>query len=216
MAIGLGAAILGGALIGGASSVIGGNKAAKASKSAATANNALQQQIYSQNKAALAPYQTTGSAANGALSALLGLNGANGQQAQNAAFDAFRNSTDYQFRVGEGQKGVLSALGNRGMLESGAAMKSLERYRQGVASGAFNDYYNRLAQQQGVGLTAASAQAGVGQGYANAVSANNNNAANASGNAALNTSNAINGVIQSGLSAYSLNQGLRSSYGAPM
>ncbi len=69
---------------------------------------------------------------------------------------------------------------------------------------------DRLAQQQGFGLTAASALAGVGQNMVNNVTANNNAAASATGNAALvqgqNTAN-MYGQIGSALG------GLASSFG---
>jgi hypothetical protein len=71
----------------------------------------------------------------------------------------------------------------------------------------FGKYLGYLGGQQQVGLTAASAQAGVGQGYANAVSANNNNASNTASNAALATGGAINSTISSALSAYGPRRG---------
>lgn len=135
------------------------------------------------------------------------------QAQQMAAFDAFRNSSGYNFRLNQGQNSVTAALGSRGMLDSGAARRALTEYGQNFGSNEFGNYYNMLGGLSGTGLTAASAQAGVGQGYANAVSQNNNNAANATGNAALVGANGVNSALGSALSAYGYSQGLGSSYG---
>lgn len=132
---------------------------------------------------------------------------------QKAAFDQFRNSTGYQFRLNEGQKSLTAALGGKGLLDSGAAQKAALQFGQNAASSEFGNWYNMLAGQQGVGLTAASAQAGVGQNFANAVTANNANNAAVQGNAALSNANSINGALNSALSAFALNKGMGSSYG---
>lgn len=106
------------------------------------------------------------------------------QTAQNA-FDTFRNSTGYQFRLGEGMNALNSGYAGAGTLQSGAAMKAATEYGQNFASNEFGNYMGYLGNQQGVGLSGASALAGVGQNYANTISANNNNAGDAAANAAL-------------------------------
>lgn len=205
------AAIGGAAVIGAGASIATSNKAAKTAKENAATNNALQADIYNQNKAALAPYQAAGAPATAAINSLLGLDG--DPTKSRAALQTYYDSTGYDSRLKQGQNSVTAALGNRGLLESGAAQKSLLKYGQDYASNEFGKYMGYLSNQQGVGLSAASAQAGVGQGYANAVTQNNNNAANTSANAALATGGAINGALGSALSAYGLSQGMRSSYG---
>jgi hypothetical protein len=107
------------------------------------------------------------------------------EQAQFDAFDGFRNSTNYQFRLNEGNRGLNASYAGRGLANSGAAAKAAIKYNQNFASNELGNYMNLLSNQQGVGLSAASAQAGVGQNYANSVSANNNNAGNAQANALL-------------------------------
>jgi hypothetical protein len=104
--------------------------------------------------------------------------------AQNA-FDVFRNSTGYQFRLGEGMNALNSGYAGAGLVRSGAAMKAAQEYGQNLASGEFGNYLGYLSNQQGVGLGGASALAGVGQNYTNTVSANNNSAGTAAANAAL-------------------------------
>lgn len=100
----------------------------------------------------------------------------------NNAFNNYRNSTGYQFRFNEGMRAIDAAAP---VLNSGARFKALQNYGQNIASNEFGNYLGQLANQQGVGLSGASAQAGVGQNYVNTVSANNNSAGSAAANAAL-------------------------------
>lgn len=114
----------------------------------------------------------------------------NPQGAYNNAFQNYLNSTGYQFQLGEGNKAINQGYAARGSLQSGAALKALQTYGQNTATGFFKDYLGLLANQQGVGLSGASAVAGVGQNYVNNVSANNNAAGSAAANAALMAGNA--------------------------
>lgn len=207
----LAAAIVGAAVIGGGASVIASNKASKTARDAATQNNALQRDIYDQNKATLQPYVNTGNKATQSIEALLGLGG--DTNAANAAFDAYKGSTEYSSRFNEGQRAVTAALGGKGLLDSGAAQKALLKYGQTFASNEFGNYIGNLQTQQQTGLGAAAALTGNGQNYANAVSNNNNQAANTAANAALSNAGAVNSVLGSALSAYGLSQGVGSSYG---
>lgn len=102
-----------------------------------------------------------------------------------SAWDQFRNSTNYQFRLNEGMKALNQGYAARGMLESGAAMRGINDYAQNFASNELGNYMNLLSQQQQMGMGAASALAGVGQNMVNNVTANNNAAASAAANAAL-------------------------------
>lgn len=107
------------------------------------------------------------------------------QEAANDAFDIFRNSTGYQFRLGEGMNALNSGWAGAGMIQSGAAMRDAMEYGQNFASNEFGNYMGYLGNQQGVGLAGASALAGVGQNYVNTVSNNNNNAGTNIASAAL-------------------------------
>ena len=94
-------------------------------------------------------------------------------------FDAFRNSTGYQFRLGEAMDQVNSGYAGAGVLQSGAAMKAIAQRAGQEADNTFGQYAGLLQGQQAVGAGAASALAGVGQNFANSVTASNNmNAAN--------------------------------------
>src|SRR6478736_7727450 len=156
--------------------------AANAATTASDNNNALARDIYGQNAARLDPYVQSGLPAN----ALLG--GAMGYGDQGAYQDAFRNfvgNSDYGFQFGEGANKVNSGYAGAGTLQSGAAMKGLEEFRQNLQSGYRGEFNNLLGNQQALGLGAGSALAGVGQNYVNTISANNQNAADAVSNAAL-------------------------------
>lgn len=117
------------------------------------------------------------------------------------AFRTFLENSDYGFQFGEGANKVNSGYAGSGTLQSGAAMKGLEEYRQNLQQGYRGEFLNSLGNQQGVGLSAAGAQAGVGTNFANSLGTINQNRADGISNAALlkaqNTGNAINGATSS-------------------
>lgn len=138
---------------------------------------------------------------------------AGGTSAYQAAFDNFRNSTGYQFRMGEGMKSLNTGYAARGLLNSGAAQKAALNYGQNIASGEFGNYMGYLGNQQGVGLSAGNALAGVGTNYANSITSNNQNMADSLSNAALLKSQNNNALI-SGMTGMAGNAlGYFSSYG---
>lgn len=114
----------------------------------------------------------------------------NPQQQYQNAFDNYKKSTGYQFRVGEGARALDNSYASRGVGQSGAAAKAALQYGQNIASGEFGNYLNALMGQQGVGLSAASAQAGVSTNFVNQTTANNNSASSAAANAAIAQGNA--------------------------
>lgn len=202
IAAGIGAVgAIGGAVI----SNKGASKAAKTQADSNAQNVALQRDIYGQNKAALAPWQQSGLAANSLYTSALGIPGGNPAAAQ-SAFDTFRNSTGYQFRMNQGQDAVNSGYAGAGLVRSGAAMRALDDYRQNMASAEFGNWMGALEGTRNLGFGAASAQAGVGQSFANNVSSLN--AANANSQAqyqiakAQNTAGALGAVGQLGAYAY--------------
>lgn len=122
----------------------------------------------------------------------------NQQQQYQNAFDNYRNSTGYQFRLGEGARALDNSYASRGVGQSGAAAKAALGYGQNIASGEFGNYLNALMSQQGVGLSAAGAQAGVSTNFVNQTTANNNSGASALANAAIAKGNAT-GNMWSGI-----------------
>lgn len=151
-------------------------------------------QTYGQNEGRTVP--TFGNA-QGATPTANGQASLTPQQTYQSAFDNYRNSTGYQFRLNQGMNALNSGYAGVGAIKSGAAMKAATEYGQNFASGEFNNYLGALGNQQGVGLSAASAQAGVGQNYANNMtSINQNNAAN-QGNAGLVRASATGQALNS-------------------
>lgn len=205
------AAITGVAAVG--SAVISSNAAHKASKAATNAaheNNALEREIYQENKGNLSPWMTRGNTAGGAYSALLGLGG-NTPQAQNG-LKAYLDSSGYKFRLDSGRDAITSSRATAGLLNSGSTLKALDTFGQNIGTGYFDDYLGHLSDLSGQGLGAGSALAGVGQNYAGAVSNNNNAAADAVGNAALSSAANTSNLLGSVLGAYGAYKGA-SSYG---
>lgn len=193
-----GVASIGGAILGSKAQKKAANTAAQAAADNTAANNALALNIYGQNKATLAPFVGTGTQATGQINSLLGLGttpAAQQTQYQNA-FKNFQNSTGYQFRQNEGMRSLDNSYASRGVGQSGAAAKAALQYGQNLASGEFGNYLNALTGQQGVGLTAAGAQAGVSTNFVNQTTANNNNAASAAANAAIAKGNATGNMWQ--------------------
>jgi len=111
------------------------------------------------------------------------------------AFAGYLANSDYAFQQATGNNQVNSGYAGAGTIQSGAAMKALEKYRQDLQSGYRNQWASGVANQQGVGLGAASALAGVGQNYVNTISANNNAAADARANAALRQQNIFGNAL---------------------
>lgn len=122
-------------------------------------------------------------------------NGVSAADAAKAAFDQFRGSTGYQFRMDEGTNALNSAYAGAGTLRSGAAANAFQKYGQDYASNEFGNYMGYLGNQQGVGLQAGSALAGVGQNFANNVSNLNSQQANNISNAAVARANNTNSMI---------------------
>jgi len=102
-----------------------------------------------------------------------------------SAFANYIGNSDYAFQQQEGNNSVNSGYAGKGTGQSGAAMKALENYRQNLQSGYRNQWASGVANQQGVGLTAAGALAGVSTNYAGTIAASNTAASDARANAAL-------------------------------
>ena len=128
--------------------------------------------------------------------------GVSSQDAARSAFDQFRNSTGYQFRLGQGMDAINSGYAGRGTIKSGAAMKGINDYGQGMASAEFGNYMGYLGNQANAGLSAANAQVGVSTSAANNMGniamQNGSNQANASLLRAQNTGQMFNTLGQIG------------------
>jgi hypothetical protein len=103
----------------------------------------------------------------GLISGLLGLGG--DENAANAAFDRFRDSTGYQFRMDEGVDAIQGSRAARGILNSGASSKELMKYGQGLASQEFSNFLGQLGNVRDTGLESAYKTGGAGSQAAGAV-----------------------------------------------
>lgn len=66
----------------------------------------------------------------------------------------FMNSPDYQFRRDEGGRDIAQAYAARGSGRSGNALRALSEFNSNLASGEFNNRFNRLATLAGYGQNA--------------------------------------------------------------
>lgn len=95
-------------------------------------------------------------------SSLMNLLGLGGGPAQTQGFDNWRNSTGYQFGLKNGMDAITGSAAAKGLLNSGSAMKALNRFGQDYASTKFNDYFNQMSGLLGSGLQAANVISGAG------------------------------------------------------
>ena len=202
----IGAAGVAGAGISYAASSNAANKASQA----ATADNALQSQIYTQNSANEQPYIQSGDTAQTALNGFLGLGG--DPAASQKALNNYLGSTGYQFNLDQGLMAAEQNKAASGQLDSGGTLKALDQYGTGMANQYGQQYEQNLAGVANQGANSANALAGQGQNYANAVSSNNNSAASVSANAGLVGASSVNSLIGNALSAYGGLKG-QSSFG---
>lgn len=228
MPIGTTAAIIGSAAIGAGASLSAAKKNSKAinqaSDAQAEANResiALQREIYNENKGALAPWQARGLAADTQIDDVLKLFPGGNPADATGAFDAFRNSTGYNFRFDEGVRANNAGYAGRGVLQSGAAQKSLLNYGQGMASGEYGNWLQGLQVRLGAltdrtnrGFSAASAQAGVGQNFANSITSLNAANAGFMGQAAIARANNSAGTMGALGNIAGQTVGALSSYGS--
>ncbi len=81
-------------------------------------------------------------------------------------YSAFYQSPGYQFRMDEGTRAVERSAAAKGKLMSGGLLRELTRYGQGVASGEFNAYADRLASMAGIGQSATQSTGALGSAAA--------------------------------------------------
>jgi hypothetical protein len=123
--VGAAATVAGAAISAGAA-----NHASDVAANAAAQNNALQQQTYESNKALIQPAVDRGNTAADALQGFLGLGG--DPAASQKAFSDYLSSTGYQFNRQQGLDAATQSKAAAGMLNSGAALKSLDAYGTGL------------------------------------------------------------------------------------
>jgi len=204
-----------GAAIAGVGSVIGGITGGKGQKKAAQ----IQQQSGREQIAAIERNRDM----------LLGLNrgaidrgdkagelfggfvGTGGADAARAALDTYRGSTGYQDLLDTGLGAVNANAYARGMGDSGATLKALQRTGSAIADQSAGDWLSRLGVLMNTGQQAIGTAAGVSTSAVNSINAANQNSADAGSNAALAGSATWQQALKN-LTNIGMNLG--SSYGA--
>jgi hypothetical protein len=209
----IGAILAGGSILG---SLLGGSSQKKAARRAEAAalqtaamNNALARDIYNQNRTIVQPYVDSGQNANAAINSMLGIGG--DRAAQDAAFERFRGASGYNFRMGEGLRGIDATAQARGTLRSGDRDRRIVQFGQDIGSQEIGNYMGMLGNQQSIGMSGANALMGVGNNMVGQVTQNNNDAGSARANAALMRGNISGQTI--GSIANSFGQMFGSSFG---
>lgn len=137
----------------------------------------LQKQMFDKQLELQAPFREAGLAGQNRLLELLGLGGNAGAQGYGKYASAeftpanFLANQDpgYAFRMAEGMKGLERSAAARGGLLSGAALKGIQQYGQGLASEEYQNAFNRYQTQRTNTLNPFASLAGVAQTSSNAL-----------------------------------------------
>jgi hypothetical protein len=177
----------GGALIGGIAGGVGSANAASAQEASAREALGLQRQMWQQGREDMAPWLQAGRTSLADLLKMV-----------QGGYDASAMAQDpgFQFRMAEGQRALERSAAARGGLNSGATLRSLTRYSQGVASDEFANRFNRLAGIAGMGQGAAQNLGAAGGQYANSAGSLYGAMGNARAAGSMGMANAISGGAQ--------------------
>lgn len=213
-------ASVGGAVLGSAISADAAGDAADTQAAATDRATRLQKEMFDKQVELQAPFREAGLTANNRLMQLLGLSeggDGNGSLMQRFGADQFQADPGYQFRMDEGMRGVEGSAAARGGLLSGAAMKAIQKYGQGLASqeygNAYNRYtsdqtndYNRLAGIVNTGQGATNQLTNAAANYGQQAGSNMIGAGNAQAAGIVGGANALTGGINQGFNMYQQNQ----------
>lgn len=194
-------AIIGSAIIGGVSSAVGANSAAKAQTKAAEAASKTQLDMFGQAKQVLQPYTNAGTTGINRLIELLpGLT-----TPVSMTQEDLEATPGYKFTLAQGLKAVQNSAAARGLGSSGAAIKGGAEYATGLSDSTYNTRFEQeLANRQKIldalsasinpGVQAGSALAGDAITTGTNVGSNQIGAGNAKAGAAIATGNAIGSI----------------------
>jgi hypothetical protein len=155
---GIATAVAGSAIIGGAISAYGANKAANTQASAANHAANIGQQEFQTITGQEQPFMQAGYGAQSELNQLLGIGpkgkagsgGGYGSLLQPFTTDMFHKySPAYQFQQQQGMQGVLNQAAGTVGAQSSSANKDLIEFNQNLANSSFNNAFNQYQTQQG-------------------------------------------------------------------
>ena len=172
--MGIEAAILGSAIVGGAVASRGASKAARAQTQAADEAARVQREIFEKQTELQEPFRQAGITSQNELLRMLGLGGEPGTPgygAIGAPFTAEQMQMDpgYAFRLAEGEKALERMQAARGQLLGGGAIKAGVRYGQEMGSQEYMNAFNRAQALMGTRLGALGSLYGAGQAAAQQV-----------------------------------------------
>jgi hypothetical protein len=172
--------------IGTVASLVLGNQAAKAQKTAAanaaaTQRDAAEQSIDAQERMfqrqveLQEPFRQSGLTAQNRMLTLLGLGDDRtapdfGKYAGDFGMSDFQADPGYGFRLSEGMKALERSAAARGGLLSGATLKGITRFGQDTASGEYMNAFNRYQTNRFNQLNPLQSLMGAGQTSTNALS----------------------------------------------
>lgn len=178
------AAVVGSSLVGAGASLLGSRQQADAARSAQDQS----WNIFQQQRQDFAPWREAGARGLTRLERLVNV--------------PFEQSPGYNFRFNEGVRAIDRAAAARGMLGSGARLRALQRYGQGLAADEYGTYLNRLAALAGIGQTATSQSAAASAPFAQAGLQAGMNAGTAAGAGTVGAANAAMGGVNNLLALY--------------
>jgi hypothetical protein len=106
----------------------------------------------------------------------------------------WKTSPGYDWRLNEGRRAIDTSAAARGSVFSGATLKALDRYGQGVASDEYGNVYNRLGVIAGFGPGAANNSANMAMQTGQQIGQNALAAGNARASGYINQANAYSGM----------------------
>lgn len=199
---------------------VGSITASGQQSSAANKATDAQQAMFQQTFDAGAPYRQVGSQATSKLSDLLGISGnpltpgyGSLTQPFTAADYLANKDPGYEFQLNQGQQALQNSQAAQGGVLSGAALKSLINYNQGVASTGYQSAWdrwnaqqtntvNRLGSLAQLGQAASTNSATGASSFSNGIANTITGAGNAAAAGTVGATNAVN----SGLGYYYLSQ----------
>lgn len=208
----LGAVGAGASLLGSSASNRANTAATNATLQASRESLAAQEKAQNDANTNLSPFITSGFQNSNVLNALLGMPGYDNSTA-NDAFNGYLSRAGFNTALGEENKAANAQFAASGALDSGAAVKSAQDRYLGLKGNYLNNYMSYLGNQQGVGLSAASASAGVAQNYANNLTNTTMNTGNTLGNLALQRGQNTNALLGNLSSSFGLGAGGLSGFG---
>jgi len=197
---------LGGAAISSLASLVGAGMTADAAKKAAqgiadsnASSNQLMAQINAQNQARQEPFYQAGLKALPAYSQGVMPGGNLVRPFSNADFQA---DPGYGFRLSEGMKNIENSAASRGNLLSGATLKGIQKYGQGLGSQEYQNAYNRYTGDQATQRNALASLTGFAPTASSAMQSGDTAYGSNAANLASNTANAMAGAGATRSSSY--------------